>query len=249
MGLPHSRSTQEGRGRRKSKNPGLPRFLEAEHGHQKGLLSVTFHGYNSGPRIRIRELQLLGRILQVQSCLHVEGGPTENNVHHRLGHIRLQPDALRLVQCSKVTFFFDEIMMRFGHLLELVSNRGKHFLNDVVFNITSWYSIKHRKTTPYNPKANGLTEHANGIAGKILKKMMSAHKMDWNRKLPSAVHAYNTYEKQTTCKSPFFLVFGQGAVHGVELEVEILRVMAYREGIRMEDLGFRMMAIQHLEET
>ena len=98
--------------------------------------------------------------------------------------------------------------MRFGYPLELVSDRGKHFLNDVVFDITSRYSIKHRKTTPYNPKANGLTERANGIVGNILNKMVSAHKTDWDLKLPSAIHAYNTSEKKTTGKSPFFLVFG-----------------------------------------
>ena len=73
--------------------------------------------------------------------------------------------------------------------------------------------------------------------------MVSAHKTDWDKKLPSAVHAYNTSEKCTMGKSPFFLVFGQGAIHGVELEVETLRVMAYREGTQMEDLGFWMMAI------
>jgi hypothetical protein len=55
--------------------------------------------------------------------------------------------------------------------------------------LTTKYLIKHRKTTPYNPKANGLTERANGIVGKILNKMVSAYKTDWDRKLPSAVHA------------------------------------------------------------
>ena len=75
-------------------------------------------------------------------------------------------------------FLFEEIMMRFGHPLEIVSDRGKHFLNNVIYNITTRYLIKHRKTTPYNPKANGLTERANGIVGKILNKMMSAHKTD-----------------------------------------------------------------------
>jgi transposase InsO family protein len=53
-------------------------------------------------------------------------------------------------------------MMRFGHPLELVSDRGTHFLNDVIVDLTTKYLIKHRKTTPYNPKANGLTERANG---------------------------------------------------------------------------------------
>ena len=79
---------------------------------------------------------------------------------------------------TATAFLFDEILMRFGHPLELVSDRGKHFLNDVIYNITTRYLIKHRKTTLYNPKANGLTKRANGIVGKILKKMVSAYKTD-----------------------------------------------------------------------
>ena len=59
---------------------------------------------------------------------------------------------------AATSFLFEEIMIRFGHPLELVSDRGKHFFNDIIVNITSRYLIKHRKTTPYNPKANGLTE-------------------------------------------------------------------------------------------
>jgi hypothetical protein len=78
------------------------------------------------------------------------------------------------------SFLFEEVMMRFGHPLELVSDRGTHFLNDVIMDLTTKYLIKHRKTTLYNPKANGLTERANGIVGKILNKMVSAHKTDWD---------------------------------------------------------------------
>ena len=77
--------------------------------------------------------------------------------------------------------------MRFKHPLELVSDKGTHFLNDVICDITTKYLINHRKTTPYNPKANGLTERANGIISKVLNKLVVAHKTDWNLKLPSAV--------------------------------------------------------------
>ena len=126
---------------------------------------------------------------------------------------------------TAATFLFEEIMMRFGHPLELVSDRGKHFLNDVIINITTNYLIKHRKTTPYNPKR------------------------DWDRKLPSAVHAYNTSEKKTTGRSPYFLVFGQTALHGIEMEVETLRVMAARSGSRIQNAKYRMVAIEDLEEA
>ena len=150
---------------------------------------------------------------------------------------------------AAATFLFEEIMMRFGHPLELVSDNGKHFLNDVIISITSRYLIKHQKTTPCNPKANGLTERANGIVGKIVNKMVSAHKTDWDWKLPSAVHAYNTSEKKMTGKSPYFLVFGQTALHEIEMEVETLRVMATRSGNRIQDSKYRMIAVQDLEEA
>ena len=135
-------------------------------------------------------------------------------------------------EATVAAFLFEEIMMRFGHPLELVSDRGKHFLNNVIFNITTRYLIKYRNTTPYNPKANGLTECTNGIIGKILNKMVSAHKMDWDLKLPSVLHAYNTLEKITNGKNPYFLVFGQTALHSIEMEVKTYQVIAERTGNR-----------------
>ena len=150
---------------------------------------------------------------------------------------------------TAANFLFEDIMMRFGHPLELVSDRGTHFLNDVICDITTKYLINHRKTTPYNPKANGLTERANGIIGKVLNKMVAAHKTDWDLKLPSAVHAYNTSEKRTTGRNPYFLVFGQIAIHGIEMEVETHRVLATRTGNRIEDLNTRLIALEDLEEA
>ena len=38
---------------------------------------------------------------------------------------------------TATTFLFEEIIMRFGHPLELVSDRGTHFLNDVICDITT----------------------------------------------------------------------------------------------------------------
>ena len=101
MGFPHSRGTQEGRRGQKGKNPNLPRFPEVERNNQEGLLSSTFYRYHTGPRIRARGLQLPRQIFRVQSGLHPEGGPTQNDVHHQMGNIRLQSDALQPVQCSR----------------------------------------------------------------------------------------------------------------------------------------------------
>jgi transposase InsO family protein len=55
-------------------------------------------------------------------------------------------------------FLFENIITRFGYPLELVSDRGTHFLNNIIEELTRVYLIKHKKTNPYNPKANGLIE-------------------------------------------------------------------------------------------
>ena len=145
-------------------------------------------------------------------------------------------------------FIFERIIMRFGHPLELVSDRGTHFLNEVISELTDRYSISHRKTTPYNPKANGLTERANGIIGKILTKVVSSHKIDWDRKLASAVYAYNTAYKSTTGKTPYFLVYGQEVLQAIQTEVETFRVLSARSGIRTENPLWRLEEIDALEE-
>ena len=146
-------------------------------------------------------------------------------------------------------FLFEQICMRFGHPLELVSDRGTHFLNEVVLDLTSRYAIKHRKTTPYNPKANGLTERANGIVGGILNKVVAAHKTDWDKKLFSTVYAYNTTKKTTTGKSPYFLVHGQEVLQHVETNVETHRVLASLHANRSTSLETRLAEIDALEEA
>ena len=94
-----------------------------------------------------------------------------------------------------------------------------------------------------------MTEHANGIVGKILNKMVSAHKMDWDLKLPSVVHAYNTSKKLTTYKSPYLLVFGQTTLHGIEMEVETYQIIVARTGPRIQDLTTQLLVIEDLEEA
>jgi hypothetical protein len=101
--------------------------------------------------------------------------------------------------------------------------------------------------TPYNPKANGLTEKANGLVCKVLKRIIEAHKTDWDRKLASAVHAYNITSKQTTERSPYFLVYGQEPITPVELDVVTARTM--EEPLSLEEMFMenRLGQIEDLE--
>lgn len=78
--------------------------------------------------------------------------------------------------------------------------------------------------------------------------MVSAHKTDWDRKLASAIHVYNTSMKTTIGKTLYFMVFGQEAVHRIKLTLETYRIMAARLDTQVEDPAPRMLAIVDLEE-
>ena len=67
-------------------------------------------------------------------------------------------------------FLYEDIITRFGSPLELVSDRGSHFLNETIQELTDLYAIKHTKSTPYYPRANGQVEVTNRIIGTILMK-------------------------------------------------------------------------------
>ena len=62
---------------------------------------------------------------------------------------------------TSATLLTERIICWFGVPGELVSDRGTHFLNDVVEELTSYFNIWHDKTTPYKPSTNGKVESTN----------------------------------------------------------------------------------------
>ena len=103
-------------------------------------------------------------------------------------------------------FIFENIITRFGCPRVLVSDRGGHFINDLISELTKFFMIKHQKSTPYHPQTNGQTERTNQTLCHILHKTISDAKRDWDEKLPAALWAYRTSYKVTTRATPFMLV-------------------------------------------
>ena len=67
--------------------------------------------------------------------------------------------AIEMDDAATVTrFFYENIISRYGCLKDLVSDRGTHFLNKTIEELTTRFLIKHQKTSPYHPRTNGQTE-------------------------------------------------------------------------------------------
>lgn len=141
----------------------------------------------------------------------------------------VEAEATRKDDAATVSkFLFELIITRYGCPLELVSDKGTHFLNAMIEDLTSHFQIKHWKTTPYNPKANGLTEKSNGLLCKILLKVTVSHAYDWNTKLPAALWAYRTAEKVTTKQTLYYLTYGQHSILPIEFKLPTHRILDRR---------------------
>ena len=115
----------------------------------------------------------------------------------------------------------------------MVCDRGIHFINNTIATLTAKYEIKHRKTAPYHPRANGQIEKTNGILCRILTKTIFGAGSDWDTKLFAALLAYRTAYNITTNAKPSQLVYGQEAILLIELEVPSLRITVDH---RLEDV-------------
>ena len=96
------------------------------------------------------------------------------------------------------TFMYENIISRFGCPKILVSDRGTHFLNDLIEEMTHRFQINHSKTTTYHPQTNGQTKRVNGILVSILRTTVIDSKRNWDIKLTAALWAYRITFKVTT---------------------------------------------------
>lgn len=146
-------------------------------------------------------------------------------------------------------FIFSHVACRFGCPLELVTDRGSHFVGGVVTALLSKLSVKHRKASPYYPQANGLVEKTNGILCGIIGKMVLDKRREWDKNVNSALWAYRTTHKVATNYTPFYLTYGQEAILPIELEIPTLRT-ALRYGVgEANAITTRLVMLESLDES
>ena len=146
-------------------------------------------------------------------------------------------------------FIYENIITGFGCPKELVSDRGTHFLNDIIEQLTNKFLIKHRKTTPYHPRANGQTEKTNGILYKIITKTVQGSNIDWDARLHDALWTYRCAFKVTTKFTPFQLVYGLEAILPIELEVQSLHIALDERMGDDDSLKHQLIMLEKLDET
>ena len=121
-------------------------------------------------------------------------------------------------------FLYENIFMRYGLPLEIVSDQGVHFVNKIIAFLLAEFMIIHKKSAPYHPQANGLAESTNKTLCIALTKVVSTSRSDWAEKLHSVIWAYRIAYKTAIGMTPYDLVFGLNAILPIEFLLLILRV-------------------------
>ncbi|UYV85087.1 hypothetical protein LAZ67_X004532 [Cordylochernes scorpioides] len=118
-------------------------------------------------------------------------------------------------------FLVEDVILKHGAPREMITDRGRNFISQVIKEINALCGIVHRFTTAYHPHTNGLTERFNKTLGDMLSMYTGVEQKDWDQVLPYVTFAYNTAKQEATGYTPFFLV------HAREAETYIDAVLPY----------------------
>lgn len=120
-------------------------------------------------------------------------------------------------------FLYESIFTWFGIPRKLTSDQGTQFTSNLIIVLMKEYTIRHGKSSPYHPQANGQVEVTNRELESILTKIMTLHRKDWATHLPEALWAYITTWKSIGSFTPFELFYGKSTVMPIEFEYKTLK--------------------------
>ncbi|CAC5396189.1 unnamed protein product [Mytilus coruscus] len=101
--------------------------------------------------------------------------------------------------------------MMFSHHgipISLKTDNGPQFTSREFYNYLSENGVKHNRSTPYWPQANGEVERQNRTLLKAFRTA-NAENRDWRKEIPKFLLAYRSTPHSTTGKSPAELLFNR----------------------------------------
>ena len=85
--------------------------------------------------------------------------------------------------CTTAKFLYENIFTHYGLPIELVSDQGTHFINEVIEYLLQEFMVIHHKSAPYHPQANGQAESTNKVLCIALTKVVEGSRSDWEQKV------------------------------------------------------------------
>jgi transposase InsO family protein len=153
-----------------------------------------------------------------------------------------------------IEFITGHIIHRFGIPQTLTTNQGTLFTSKEVREFVDAYGIKLLNSSPYYAQVNGQAESSNRTLVKLIKKKIEDNPRRWHEVLSEALWAHRISRHGATKVTPFELVYGQGAVLPVEVNLGAYR-LAKQNNLDVESMDNidemtdkRMEALEKIEK-
>lgn len=115
---------------------------------------------------------------------------------------------LKSVTTDKIIRSLDMMFSHHGIPISLKTDNGPQFTSREFYNYLSENGVKHNRSTPYWPQANGEAERQNRTLLKAFRTA-NAENRDWRKEIPKFLLAYRSTPHSTTGKSPAELLFNR----------------------------------------
>jgi hypothetical protein len=114
-------------------------------------------------------------------------------------------------------------MCRFTTPLEIVTDFGSQFVNQMLTHFTEMSGIKHHTSIPYSKEENGIVERANKEVNRHIRNILfdKGHFKNWSRLLCMTERILNSSVKQPLGASPNTLLFG----HAFQVDPALLSTL------------------------
>ena len=111
--------------------------------------------------------------------------------------------------CDTARFLYDYVI-RFGRIPSVIStDRGSHFVGQVMQGLCEHLGIKHNIHCAYRPQSTGILERAHRTLKNSLKIVAKEFNKPWPQVLNQVVAAMNACHNAATKCSPFYAMFGK----------------------------------------